>query len=48
MVIGTFEICYDNIEAQEMFRCYLEMIAKEIFCNCQCGNNAIIKHEVVH
>lgn len=31
-----------------MFRCYLEMTAKEIFCNCQCGNNATIKHEVVY
>lgn len=24
------------------------MIAKETFCNCQCGNNATIKHEVVY
>lgn len=36
------------MQAQELFRCYLEMTAKEIFCNCQCGNNATIKHEVVY
>jgi len=48
MVIDTLKICYNNVQAQEMFRCYFEMIAREIFCNCQCGNNARIKHEVVY
>lgn len=46
MVIDTFKICCNSISAQEMFRCYLEIAAKEICCNCQCGNNATIKHEV--
>lgn len=48
MVIHPFKICCNNIQARELFRCYLEMIAKEIFCNRQCGNNATIKHEVVY